>query len=181
MFKRFATITAGAAAVVLLAACGSSGYSSGNQGTTRPAGTPGTVAVKQVAGVGNVLVDAKGLALYSPEQEASGKVLCTGSCVAFWMPLPAGSAAPAPVSGVGMLGTVNRPDGTKQVTVDGKPLYTFAEDSPGNVKGNGFSDAFGGQHFTWHAILATGTSAGSSGNSVPGGTTAAGSGYGYGY
>src|SRR5262245_19060424 len=155
MLKRFGIATASAAAAVLLAACGSSGYHSGSQGTTQAAGTPGTVAVKQVAGVGNVLVDSKGLALYSPEQEASGKVLCTGSCVAFWIPLPAGSAAPAPMSGVFTLGTVTRPDGTKQVTVDGKPLYTFAEDSPGSVKGNGFTDAFGGQHFTWHAILAS--------------------------
>jgi predicted lipoprotein with Yx(FWY)xxD motif len=179
MLKRFGIATAGAAAFVLLAACGSSAYNSGSQGSTPAAGAAGTVAVKQVAGVGNVLVDSNGLALYSPDQEASGKVLCTGSCVAFWMPLAAGTTAPAPVSGVGMLGTTTRPDGTKQVTVDGKPLYTFAEDSPGNVKGNGFSDAFGGQHFTWHAILASGTAAGSSGNSVPGTAPASGSGYGY--
>jgi predicted lipoprotein with Yx(FWY)xxD motif len=180
MLKRFGLATASAAAAVLLAACGSSGYNVGSQGSTAAAGAAGTVAVRQVSGVGNVLVDSKGLALYSPDQEASGKVLCTGSCVAFWMPLPAGTAAPATVSGVGMLGTVTRPDGTKQVTVDGKPLYTFAEDSPGNVKGNGFSDAFGGQHFTWHAILASGTAAVATGSSVPG-TTPAGSGYGYGY
>ena len=77
------------------------------------------------------------------------------------------------------LGVIDRPDGTQQVTADGKPLYTFTEDSPGEVKGNGFSDDFGSQHFTWHAVLANGTTAsGAPGNST---TPAGGTNPGYGY
>ena len=67
---------------------------------------------------------------------------------------------------------ITRPDGTKQVTDDGKPLYTFTEDSKGKVTGNDFSDDFNGQQFTWHAVMSE-QSSGSSGTSGTGssGTT----------
>jgi predicted lipoprotein with Yx(FWY)xxD motif len=45
-----------------------------------------------------------------------------------------------------------RPDGTRQVTLDGRRLYTFVQDEPGEVTGDGFSDAFDGQQFTWHVV-----------------------------
>jgi hypothetical protein len=32
------------------------------------------------------------------------------------------------------------------------------EDEPGEVTGDGFSDAFGGQQFTWHVVGADGSS-----------------------
>ena len=51
------------------------------------------------------------------------------------------------------LGTVMRPDGKKQVTFGGKPLYRFAPDgSPGKVTGNDASDQFSGHSFTWHVV-----------------------------
>jgi predicted lipoprotein with Yx(FWY)xxD motif len=174
--KRLLTYGTTVAAAVVLAACGSSGYG-GSSSTAAPAGNAGTVSVKQVDGIGNVLVDSTGKALYSPDEEANGKVLCTGACTSFWMPLAAGGGTPAAVPGVANLGVVDRPDGTKQVTAGGRPLYTFTEDSPGNIKGNDFSDAFGSQHFTWHAVLADGTMAGSSGSGTGGGTTPPSYGY----
>ena len=45
--------------------------------------------------------------------------------------------------GVGTLGVVTHPDGSKQVTVAGRPLYTFTQEGPGQVTGNGVADAFG--------------------------------------
>jgi hypothetical protein len=53
------------------AACGSS--SGGAASGTTSSGTATMVSVKHVDGVGNVLVDSKGQALYSPMQEAGGK------------------------------------------------------------------------------------------------------------
>ena len=174
--KRLLTVLATSTAAVVLAACGSSGsYGSRGSPATASSGSAAAVAVKNVDGVGNVLVDASGQALYSPDQEASGKVLCTGACTTFWMPLAAADGTPTAAAGVAQLGVIDRPDGTKQVTAAGKPLYTFTEDSPGQVKGNGFADAFGSQHFTWHAVLASGTAAGGATTS-PGATS---SGYGY--
>jgi len=168
--KRLLTVLTTATAAVILAACGSSG-SGGSSGSPATAsnGAATTVVVKSVGGVGNVLVDSSGRALYSPDQEANGTILCTGACTSFWMPLTA-DGTPTAATGVAQLGVIDRPDGTKQVTAAGKPLYTFTEDSPGEVKGNGFSDAFGSQHFTWHAVLASGTAAGGATTS-PGATS----------
>jgi predicted lipoprotein with Yx(FWY)xxD motif len=152
-------------AVLALAASGCGGTASaGGSSTTSSSGT--TVALNHVDGVGNVLVDSKGDALYSPDQEANGMILCKGSCTSIWVPLTLSAGAKPTGAGdvSSMLGTVHRPDGSVQVTYRGKPLYTFAEDtSPGMVTGNGAQDQFGGQQFTWHvasvgAASSTGTS-----------------------
>ena len=57
----------------------------------------------------------------------------------------------------GKLGVVMRPGGTKQVTYQGKLLYTFYLDKPGQVGGDGFADAFGGKQFTWHVVHPNGS------------------------
>jgi predicted lipoprotein with Yx(FWY)xxD motif len=117
-----------------------------------PAGSTGTtIAVRKVAGVGNVYTNAAGMSLYSPMQEASGTILCTGPCTSIWIPLIAPAGAPTKSPGVrGSLSVVTRPDGTRQVTLDGAPLYRFFQDTaPGDVNGNGIMDSFGGTSFTW--------------------------------
>lgn len=166
------------AAALTLAACGSGGG-------TRPSGAAGTgagtaLAARQVKGVGDVLVDANGHAVYTPDQEATGMVRCTGGCTAFWKPLPASSSLPASPAGAGVLGVVTRPDGTKQLTDDGRPLYTFVEDSSTAVNGNGFTDDFGGTHFVWHAVV-TQSGAGAPAGAGSTSTTPPGAGTGYGY
>jgi predicted lipoprotein with Yx(FWY)xxD motif len=106
-----------------------------------------------VTGVGSVYTDASGMALYTPDQEAKGKVMCTGSCTSIWLPLQApASGAPTEAPGVqGNLGVITRPDGTRQVTLNGAPLYRFFQDSsPGSVSGNGIMDNFNGVNFKWH-------------------------------
>lgn len=135
---------------VALSACGSNDDST----TSAPAAATGgeTVATASVDGVGTVLVDANGDALYTPAQEANGTIECTGSCEEIWMPLAASGAPTASADVTGKLGTVKRPDGTEQVTLDGGPLYTFAQDSPGQVTGDGVEDSFGGKDFTWHVV-----------------------------
>jgi predicted lipoprotein with Yx(FWY)xxD motif len=152
-----------------LAACGSSDGSSSSG--TQP-GTSSTVSVASVGGVANVLVDAAGKPLYSPDQEADGMIRCTGACTSFWMPLAPGAGTPN-ANGL-TFAVISRPDGSQQVTADGKPLYTFAEDSAGQLKGNGFSDDFNGQQFTWHVVVAGGGAAPTAPASNSGG-----SGYGY--
>jgi predicted lipoprotein with Yx(FWY)xxD motif len=160
--KRLPTSAAIVAAALALGACGSSGNDNGSSSSATPASGSDTVSVEHVDGVGDVLFDQSGMALYTPEQEANGKVLCTDSCLAFWKPLEPGSGTPTSEAGVGQLAVITRPDGTKQVTDDGKPLYTFTEDSKGEVTGNDFSDDFNGQAFTWHAALSDQMSTGSS-------------------
>jgi predicted lipoprotein with Yx(FWY)xxD motif len=155
-------VLAFAGLAVALSGCGGSA-SAGGTTTTSSSSSSMTVAVKHVDGVGNVLVDSKGDALYSPDQEANGMILCKGSCTSIWVPVTV--SAGAKPTGAGdvntMLGTVHRPDGSVQVTFRGKPLYSFVEDpSPGQVTGNGFHDQFGGQQFTWHVAAVGAVSSG---------------------
>jgi predicted lipoprotein with Yx(FWY)xxD motif len=165
--KRVLASAAAVAATLALAACGSSG--GGNASTTSKPATTGTaVSVKSINGM-NVLVDSQGKALYAAQQETGSKLLCTmNACTSFWKPLTTTSSKPTAGSGAGKIGTIKRPDGAMQVTVGGKPVYTFAEDSPGKLAGNGFSDQFGGQHFTWHAVLAGGKASSGSASSGQG-------------
>ena len=160
--RRLLTAGAALAATVVLTACG--GDDGGSSASAPARGATTTVAIKQVEGIGRVLVDASGMALYSSDVEADGKVRCTGACTSFWQPLTLHSGAPTAPAGAGTLDVIRRPDGTKQVTAGGKPLYTFSEDAPDMVEGNGFTDDFDGHHFTWSAALAGGRSAPAPGN-----------------
>ena len=155
-----AVVVVAAAVGVAIAIAASGGGSGANTGGA-------TVSVQKLAGAGSVLVDSQGRALYRSEQERHGMVLCTGSCLSFWQPLTV-KGTPTASSSIGKLGVVKRPDGGRQVTLDGKLLYSFKLDGAGQVKGDGFKDAFGGQKFQWHVVRPAGTSsAGSAGTSNP--------------
>ena len=143
-----------------LVACGGSSSSSSS---STPASSE-TVSLADVAGVGDVLVDSQGNALYSPDQETGGKVLCLDACTSIWEPLTVtnGSNPSGPSDVSSKLGVIERPDGTKQVTYEGKPLYTFVEDrEPDTVAGNGVTDSFDGMSFTWHVASLGATQSGS--------------------
>lgn len=153
---------------IAIAATGCGG--GGSKASSAPTSTAGgaTVSAEQISGSGNVLVDSKGQALYANDQEKK-MALCDGACLSFWTPLTIHGATPKGDSLDGKLGVVTRPGGDKQVTFNGKLLYTFYLDSPGKVGGDGFDDAFGGQKFTWHVVHANGATS-STGNSQPSNT-----------
>jgi predicted lipoprotein with Yx(FWY)xxD motif len=144
----FGVILAAAVAGVAVAVAASGG----SGGAARSGGA--TVSVKRIAGAGRVLVDAKGRALYRSDQERRGMVLCDGACLSFWQPLTV-SGTPKGKGLSGKLAVVRRPDGRRQVTYNGRLLYSFKLDKPGKVTGDGFKDAFGGQKFTWHVAHPT--------------------------
>lgn len=148
----------GVLGALVLAACGSSG--SGGGGTHTATGSGGTtLTVRTEAGRSGVLATADGRTLYESAQE-HGTALCTSSaCTAIWVPLtvPAGQTPTAPSQVAGTLSTIMRPDGTAQVALDGKPLYTFSVDGgAGQVKGDGAHDSFDGTDFSWQVATATG-------------------------
>src|SRR3954447_20115637 len=76
---------AGAIAVAGCGGGGGSSSSSSGSNVATAADQPKTVAVKNVAGAGKVLVDQQGNSLYSPDQEKSGKIVCTGACTSVWV------------------------------------------------------------------------------------------------
>jgi len=151
--KRLIIALAVVVAVLALAACGGDGYGSSDQSPAAQSGDgTATVSVEELGDSGRVLVDSAGRALYAADEEADSSVVCTGACTSFWVPLTIDMGAPSGNSLPSELGVVERGDGTRQVTFDGKWLYTFVEDRPGEATGDGFSDAFDGQQFTWHVV-----------------------------
>jgi predicted lipoprotein with Yx(FWY)xxD motif len=90
--------------------------------------------------LGTVVVDGKGMTAYFYDEDVkgSGKSTCSGGCAAAWPAIESDTAKPA-VSGVtGDVGTITGVDGKLQVTVDGRPIYTYAADGkPGDVTGQG--------------------------------------------
>jgi len=91
---------------------------------------------------GGMLVDAKGMTVYTYDKDTAGKSACTGKCAQNWPPVKAGDAAlPEPYS------VVTRDDGSKQLAYKGKPLYTFVKDKkPGDMAGDKAMDA-------WHVVM----------------------------
>ncbi len=102
------------AAAAVLAACGSAGGGTGYGGSGGHGGAAGAtqpatasrgpvVGARKLAGIGTVLVGRSGRTIYSPVQEARGKILCTGSCLSFWCPVSVAPGtslrSPADVSG----------------------------------------------------------------------------------
>ena len=150
LWTTYSAVAVGLAAVVL-AACGG-----GNEGSsTSSAASPGTVAVRSVDNT-RVLTDSTGRTLYSADVEKGGRILCTAGCTSFWNPVSASSTqAKSAAANLNLdLGVVKRPGGARQLTFDGKPLYSFTEERPGQLKGNGFVDDFHGTQFTWTAAAA---------------------------
>jgi predicted lipoprotein with Yx(FWY)xxD motif len=93
-----------------------------------------------------ILVNLRGITLYSLSAETHGRFICKRGCLVDWHPLyvARGVRPTGPVR----LGAIKRPDnGRRQVTFKGRPLYTFDEDAkPGDVKGEGIKDVG-----TWRA------------------------------
>jgi predicted lipoprotein with Yx(FWY)xxD motif len=100
-----------------------------------------------------ILVGMNGHTLYDLSVERKGRFICTDkTCLSLWHPLVVRKGIkPAGVTG---LGTVKRPDGRRQVTFRGGPLYFFVQDKKrGDVNGEGFKDVG-----VWHAASLKGSS-----------------------
>ena len=153
-YKRIPVSVAIVAGVGLsLAACGSSSSSGTAASTsTAAAASSGTVTVKSVSSpLGTILTTGQGVTLYEFTPDKSGKSVCTGACASTWPPLtvPSGAHVSA-ASGVGTVTTITRSDGTKQVVINGHPLYKYAGDTgPGMTKGQGVDG-------TWFVVSPTG-------------------------
>jgi predicted lipoprotein with Yx(FWY)xxD motif len=121
-------------------------------GASAPAPATGTGTVLKtttVSGV-KVLTNRKGFTVYSfaPDTPATSK--CYGSCAAYWPPVTGSAAAGAALPG--KTGTIKRTDGSRQLTYDGHPLYTYIGDTaPGQARGNNLN-LNGGR---WHDVPAS--------------------------
>ncbi|MER5915316.1 SCO0930 family lipoprotein [Streptomyces sp. NPDC001982] len=103
--------------------------------------------------LGEIVVDKNGMTVYRflkdkawPESVSN----CTGACLEKWPAVaPVNANDTKGVQKKGLMG-FTRPDGTKQMTVNCWPIYTFSGDSaPGDTNGQGV----GG---TWYAVAPDG-------------------------
>jgi predicted lipoprotein with Yx(FWY)xxD motif len=119
--------------------------------STAPAATGIGAGLKTTTiGGATVLTNAKGFTVYwfGPDTPTTSK--CYGSCAAYWPPVT-GTAAASP--GVpGRVGTITRTGGSRQLTYNGHPLYTYiADTTPGVARGNNINLNGG----LWHEVLAS--------------------------
>lgn len=116
--------------------------------------TNATVSLRRT-NLGPILVNSRGHTLYLFAKDKNGKSACSGSCAKFWPPL---LSQGKPTAGVGvkpsLIGTTRRSNGSRQVTYNRHPLYTYALDKrSGQTRGEGNS-LFGAK---WYAVSARGT------------------------
>jgi len=144
-------VASGAAVLTLVSACSSSK----GGGSSQPASSGAQGGAVTISLTGSTLTGAGGRTIYANTVDTASKISCTGSCAKAWPPV---TGTPKAGSGVdaSKFGTASRPDGTKQVTYDGHPLYEFSEDkAAGDKKGQGVKDEGG----SWHAATVSGTPA----------------------
>ena len=156
------TFIASAAVIPLtalaLAACGGGAAATASpppasSKTTTPPTRTASVRVGN-SRLGRILVDSQGRTLYLFKADSGAKSSCFGACAVAWPPLRTG-AKPVLAGGAsaGLVGTISRSDGARQVTYNGHPLYLFVKDhKPGDVNGQGLT-ASGA---AWFAVSAAG-------------------------
>ena len=169
--KRPRIILAGVGLAALAAAGGITAASASGTPAARATG-PATVRTASATVAGKtetILVNRQGLPLYIYRPDTATTSLVTGSLARLWPPLTSPAVASAGVTGkVAVLKDVNG----QQVTYNGHPLYTFADDHAGQVTGQGVQNFF----VATPGIASITMSAGSTPPATP---TGASGGYGY--
>jgi predicted lipoprotein with Yx(FWY)xxD motif len=161
---RFSLPVLAAALVAGLTACsgGDAESSTSTPAVVDPAAaTPrvGTVlTANSTAQLGTVVVDGQGFTLYRFDKDSAKPPTsnCADDCAQKWPPVLATPGTPLTVEGVEQeaVGTINRADGTIQLTLNGWPVYRYSGDpQPGATTGQGVG---GGE---WAAVTPTGSKA----------------------
>lgn len=103
---------------------------------------------------GAYLTDGQGRSVYMFEADSKNEATCYEACAQAWPPVLT-HGTPEPGQGVEkqMLGTIERKDGSTQVTYNGIPLYYFIKDKmPGDINGQDVN-GFGAE---WHLLTPQG-------------------------
>lgn len=149
MSARFA-LAASLATLAVVAACSSSSGSSskppaaaGTSGASSPA-SAGPVLTATTGSKGTILT-VGGRTVYRFDPDTATSSACTGGCAGLWPPVSGTATAGSGVNAAS-LATITRPDGTKQRTYAGHPLYTYSGDTaPGQTNGDGLAGK-------WHLV-----------------------------
>lgn len=113
-------------------------------------GVVGVLQVGKVGGLGSIVIDRGLHTVYVFSGDKETKSSCYEACTTRWPPMVT-DTNPYALDGIdaAKLGTIERDDGSLQVTYAGHPLYDYLGDTAAaEANGNGI-DAFGGR---WHVI-----------------------------
>lgn len=140
---------------IALGACGSSGGSSSSSSSASVGTTAAGPHTVKDASLGTIVENGKGFTLYRFDLDTAKPSAshCTGQCAIQWTAAPAVNAST--VTGIDhkLLGSVTGTNGQKQLTLNGWPLYTYAQDGKaGDTHGQGVGS-------TWWAVTPSGAKA----------------------
>ena len=157
------TITALVAAATLTACSGSDGDADepADEAVTSQEATPEDTPAEEMStdlataetSLGTIVVDGDGMTAYYflKDTKDSGTSACSGDCATAWPAITTESDTPTVTGVTAEVGTITGADGALQITIDGRPIYTFAQDTaPGDVNGQGVNDV-------WYVIAPDGS------------------------
>lgn len=125
--------------------------------TATLASASGAYAADLVAKVGSsplgkIIVNGKGMSAYyfDMDKAHTGVSVCSGACSANWPAVLTSTVKPRVAGITGVVGSIPLKGGKHQVTINGRPIYTFAYDlAAGQVKGQGAQGV-------WYLVSPTG-------------------------
>jgi len=125
--------------IVPSAAAGGSALAPGNNLTQPAEGivTAGLIG-KDIPKMGKVVTDAKGWTLYRFDKDSANPPTsnCVGKCAEIWPPTLTDGNPDLEGIDRDLVGTLTRPDGSTQLTIDGWAVYRYIGDvKPGQWKG----------------------------------------------
>lgn len=137
--KILMTIAATALAITALAGC--SATPSASTGASTPTAVANAdIKVATSPTFGKIVVDGKGMTAYFFDKDTVGATTsaCVATCATLWAPITTTSATPV-IDGVSAaFGTIATTMGAMQVTVNGRPIYTYTKDvKAGDTAGQG--------------------------------------------
>jgi predicted lipoprotein with Yx(FWY)xxD motif len=160
-------------ALALLAGCGGSSKSSSSSANVPATSTPehttstatatssspgsaaGVLVTTKHNKLGTVLAAGpKKMTVYLFEADSGPSSTCSDACASVWPPVTSSGQPQAGGRAIASdLGTITRPDGTKQVTYNGHPLYFYSKDGDaGDAYGAGIKSYGAG----WYVLAPSG-------------------------
>ena len=155
--RSFSTAALAGTVLLLSAACGSSTPTTTTPAASSPAGASSSSSTSETSSssatsssapaamvhpdvtelktasssLGTIVVDSQGMTLYMFDKDTKGgtKSACEGPCLTAWPPAMMGASAPTLTGVTGKVASIATPDGKKQITLDGWPLYYWFKDT----------------------------------------------------
>ncbi|GAA2748863.1 MULTISPECIES: SCO0930 family lipoprotein [Kitasatospora] len=119
---------------------------------TQPSQSGAQLSLMNHPQLGQIMVDANGMTLYHFAKDTAWpmKSNCDATCLKTWKPAPPVEASKIKGIDPKLVGKMQRPDGSWQLSINCTPAYTYTGDqNPGDALGNGIGGV-------WSAINAQG-------------------------